>query len=90
MPNRAEPDWNNISNNGYVHPFATLGISRPNINNFSEWRNPETWKISLLELENILNNGGLNPELPEFDFKKFLERDKPINKLFDKMTLLGA
>ncbi|MBE9164010.1 DNA/RNA non-specific endonuclease [Tychonema sp. LEGE 06208] len=62
-PNRAEPsalDWANAGEQGIVHPFYEIGerlqlnrVLSP-IKNVTEWRDPNTWLVSLEELENLL------------------------------------
>ena len=59
-PNVAEPfkDWNGQS---IEHPLRDLRIDVQNeeITSSSQWRDPDTWRISVNKLENILetNNG---------------------------------
>lgn len=57
-PNLPEPssDWTGQS---YVNPLTQLGVQRTaTIQSAAQWRNPETWAVSLSELENILNSQG--------------------------------
>ena len=58
--------------NGVVNPLTAsfgniLGI-RPLITTSAEWRNPETWRISLGELELILNQNVQLPGGQQFNF----------------------
>jgi endonuclease G len=58
-PNTAEPDWNNVSPEGIANPLNVfsqfLNNNRGNISNATDWRNPDTWRVSIPELTNILN-----------------------------------
>ncbi len=71
-PNRAEPQSFPIG--GVTHPFNNLGIYRPNITSITAWRNPDTWRINLSQLQVFLNRQSIPPttlipnDLPEFDF----------------------
>lgn len=69
-PNVAEPDWTlsldgvaNLLNNDVFSPFLKL---RGNIDNAAAWRNPDTWRVTLPELTNILNERN---RLRNYDFK---------------------
>ncbi|MCC3570144.1 MAG: DNA/RNA non-specific endonuclease [Microcoleus sp. PH2017_40_RAT_O_B] len=69
-PNVAEPDWTlsldgvaNPLNNDVFSPFLKL---RGNIDNAAAWRNPDTWRVTLPELTNILNERN---RLRNYDFK---------------------
>ena len=72
-PNTAEQDWNNVSSDGIASPLNVfsqfLNNNRGNITNATAWRNPETWRVTLPELTNILNerNRSRNYEF-NFDF----------------------
>ncbi|MCC3482733.1 MAG: DNA/RNA non-specific endonuclease, partial [Microcoleus sp. PH2017_12_PCY_D_A] len=59
-PNVAEPDWTlsldgvaNPLNNNMFSPF--LDNVRPKITGKTDWRNPDTWRVTLPELTKILN-----------------------------------
>lgn len=58
-PNRAEPDWNNVSSEGIANPLNVfsqfLNNNRGNITNPTDWRNPDTWRVTIPELTHILN-----------------------------------
>ncbi|MCC3531594.1 MAG: DNA/RNA non-specific endonuclease [Microcoleus sp. PH2017_22_RUC_O_B] len=68
-PNRAEPsalDWDNAGEQGIVHPFYEIGeqlqlnrVLSP-IKNVTEWRSPNTWLVSIEELENLLKGKNVN------------------------------
>jgi DNA/RNA endonuclease G (NUC1) len=72
-PNTAEQDWNNVSSDGIASPLNVfsqfLNNNRGNITNATAWRNPDTWRVTLPELTNILNerNRARNYEF-NFDF----------------------
>lgn len=62
-PNRAEPsalDWANAGEEGIIHPFYEIAerlqlnrVVAP-IKNVTEWRDPNTWLVSIQEIENLL------------------------------------
>jgi endonuclease G len=83
-PNRAEPsaqDWANAGEQGIMHPFYEIGeklnlerVLTP-IKNVTEWRDPNTWMVSIKELENLLQGKNINllsnvPESVREELKK--------------------
>ena len=75
-PNQAEPDWSNVPAEGVTNPLNLFGINRPNITSYLKWRNTNTWRIALSELQNILNS---QTDLPKFNF----------NAGYDNLLTLG-
>ncbi|MEG3834403.1 MULTISPECIES: hypothetical protein [unclassified Microcoleus] len=71
-PNIAEPDWNNVSSDGVPNPLNNdvfspfLDSARSNITNAATWRNPDTWRLTLPQLTNILNERN---KVRNYDFK---------------------
>ncbi|WP_460202278.1 DNA/RNA non-specific endonuclease [Scytonema sp. NUACC21] len=67
-PNRAEPskqDWINAGTQGILHPFYELTNLQLNrtvarIMNRDEWRDPNTWLVSIEELESVLRSKSIN------------------------------
>ena len=68
-PNRAEPfsDWSQHPDapNHPLNKFFDSENQRADITSPEQWRDPETWKMTVPELEEILNN---RPGIPNFDF----------------------
>ncbi|PSB39712.1 hypothetical protein C7B69_01790, partial [filamentous cyanobacterium Phorm 46] len=64
-PNTPEPTLNEFQNNSVAHPLNALFpdlLPRDNITSQAEWRQWETWQISVKQLEELLNSfsEGLN------------------------------
>ncbi|WP_293360085.1 MULTISPECIES: DNA/RNA non-specific endonuclease [unclassified Microcoleus] len=70
-PNIAEPNWNNVSLDGIANPLNNdmfspfLDSVRSNIKK-TDWRNPDTWRVTLPELTKILNERN---KVRNYDFK---------------------
>jgi DNA/RNA endonuclease G (NUC1) len=73
-PNTAEPvlDWSRQPDGGYPHPLNQFLGNRDNITSPEQWRNPETWKLTLPELRGILND---QTNLPKFEFSWMIDEE---------------
>ena len=73
-PNRAEPflDWNEQPPEGYPHPLSQFLGNRNNITSREQWRDPETWKMTLPEFQTILDT---RTDIPNFDFIALILND---------------
>ena len=68
-PNRAEPsaqDWIDAGQEGIEHPFSEIATKlqlnrfvEP-IKNVTEWRDPQTWLVTIEELQNLLQGKNIN------------------------------
>jgi endonuclease G len=68
-PNRAEPsaqDWTDAGQEGIEHPFSEIATKlqlnrfvEP-IKNVTEWRDPQTWLVTIEELQNLLQGKNIN------------------------------